>query len=132
MKQIDRPGFKERSFGISVGPVLMAIAAYLAWRGRTTPASVTGGIGVMLTILGLTAPMLLKWPAAVWWKFALVLGYVNARVILTIAFVIVLTPIGLLWRMINHDPLSRRRKNWPGWSPSPARFKNPDHFNRMY
>ena len=63
---------------------------------------------------------------------ALVLGYVNARVILTIAFALVLTPIGLFWRLIGKDPLARQRKNWAGWSPYPARYRDPDHFKRMY
>jgi hypothetical protein len=132
MKKTHKPNFHERSFGLSVGGVLTAIAAYLAWRGRIERAALIGGIGVTLVTLGLLAPRLLKWPSAVWWKFAMVLGYVNARVILTIAFVIVLTPVGLVWRLIGHDPLARRRQHWQGWSPSPERFRNPDHFNRMY
>ena len=126
------PPNKERSFGISVGGVLIAIAAFLAWRGRMDRAAIVGGVGAMLVLLGLTAPRLLKWPSDLWWKLAMVLGYVNARVILTIAFALVLTPVGLLWRVLGKDPLARRRSNWHGWSPSPERFKNPDHFNRMY
>jgi hypothetical protein len=86
----------------------------------------------VLLILGLTKPSLLKWPSKLWWKMAIALGHVNARIILTIAFVIVLTPIGLLWRLLGKDPLARRRKNWDGWSPSPPRFRDPDHFTRMY
>lgn len=131
-KKTEAPNFKERSFGVSVGGVMLAVAAYLVWRERIDTAAVVGGIGALLVVLGLLAPTLLKWPAALWWKLAMVLGYVNARVILTLAFVIVLTPIGLLWRLIGNDPLARRRKSWHGWSPSPARFKNPDHFNKMY
>jgi hypothetical protein len=126
------PQFKERSFGISVGPVLLLIAAFLAWRGRMTAAEVMAGIGALLLVLGLTKPILLKWPSAVWWKFAMVLGYVNARVILTIAFLLVLTPIGLLWRVIGRDPMRRRRRNFEGWSAYPARYRDPNHFNRMY
>jgi hypothetical protein len=132
MKKLQKPNFKERSFGVSVGAVLIGVAAYLAWRGRLDRATILAGIGGVLVVLGLVAPRLLKWPAAVWWKLAMVLGYINARVILTIAFVLVLTPMGLLWRLIGKDPLSRHRKNWTGWSPSPPRFRDPDHFNRMY
>jgi multisubunit Na+/H+ antiporter MnhB subunit len=127
-----KPNFQERSFGVSVGGVMIGVAAYLWWRERVTTAAIVGGIGALLVVLGLLAPTLLKWPSAVWWKFAMVLGHINARVILTVAFAIVLTPIGLLWRLIGHDPLARKRHNWPGWSPSPARFKNSDHFNKMY
>ena len=60
------------------------------------------------------------------------LGYVNARVILTVAFALVLTPLGVVWRVIGKDPLTRRRRNWPGWSPYPERFRDRDHFTRMY
>jgi hypothetical protein len=126
------PANPERSFGISVGAVLIAIAAFLAWRGRIDRAEIVGGVGAVLLILGLTAPKLLKYPSMVWWKFALALGYVNARIILTIAFAIVLTPVGMAWRMLGKDPLTRKRSNWPGWSPSPSRFSDPEHFKRMY
>jgi hypothetical protein len=132
MKKPLRPNFKERSFGVSVGTVLLAIAAYSVWRERWMLAQWLGGIGVVLLGFGLTAPRLLKWPSAAWWAMAAVLGYVNARVILTIVFAIVLTPIGVLWRVIGKDPLAAQRKNWPGWSASPERFRDPNHFKRMY
>ena len=132
MKKALRPDFKERSFGISVGGVLLAVAAYAAWRERWLLAAWSGGSGATLVLLGLTQPRLLKWPSAAWWKLAAVLGYVNARVILTVAFAILLTPIGVLWRIIGHDPLAISRKNWQGWSPSPERFRDPNHFKRMY
>ncbi len=60
MKKPQRPDFKERSFGISVGGVLLLIAAVLWWRGRITSAEIVGGIGAVLLVLGLTAPRLLK------------------------------------------------------------------------
>jgi hypothetical protein len=132
MKKPQHPHFKERSFGISVGTVLLLIAAFLVWRGRITAAEITGGIGAVLLVLGLTYPPLLTYPSRAWWAMAGVLGYVNARVILTVAFLIVLTPIGLLWRLLGRDPLTRKRANFAGWSPHPARYRDRNHFTRMY
>ena len=132
MKTPQRPDFKERSFGISVGGVLLLIAAFMIWRGRITAAEITGGIGTLLVVLGLTRPMLLKWPSAVWWKFAMVLGYVNARVILTVAFTLVFIPLGVLWRLIGRDPLANSRANFPGWTGYPDRYRSRDHFTKMY
>lgn len=132
MKKSKDPDFKEKSFGKAVGGFLLLLSAVLWWRGRITTAEVLASIGAVLVVLGFVAPKLLKWPSAVWWKFAMVLGYVNARVILSIAFFLVLTPIGLLWRLIGRDPLSVKHANWPGWSPYPARYRDKDHFTRMY
>jgi len=126
------PANPERSFGISVGIVLCAIALLLAWRGRIGRAEVTGGIGAVLLLLGVTYPPLLKYPSAVWWKFSRALGYVNARVLLSIVFFLVLTPVGLLWRLTGKDPLTRSRRRWNGWTAYPARYKDAKHFNRMF
>ena len=126
------PANPERSFGISVGGVLCAIALVLAWRGRVSRAEWLGAIGAVLLVLGLVRPALLKYPSAGWWKFAHALGYVNARVLLTVLFGLVLTPLSLVWRLTGKDPLARRRDRWPGWSPYPPRYRDAKHFERMY
>lgn len=126
------PANPEQAFGRSVGIVLVLVAAYLWWTARITPAAVTGAIGVVLVTLGQFAPRLLKWPSKLWWRFALALGYVNARVILTLIFALVLTPLGVLWRIIGRDPLARRRTSWPGWTPYPERYRDRNHFTKMF
>ncbi len=122
----------ERSFGVSVGTVLLLIAAFMLWRGRLTGAQWLGGTGAVLVAFGYFRPRLLEWPSAVWWKLAMVLGYVNARIILTVIFTVVLVPLGVIWRLIGRDPLGRRRATWPGWSPYPTRYRDRAHYTRMY
>lgn len=126
------PENPERSFGLSVGTVLLLIAAFGVWRGRITTAEIFAGIGLVLVVLGYLKPMWLYYPSKAWWKFALALGYVNARIILTIAFALVLVPISLAWRAIGRDPLQRRKSMWAGWTPYPERYRNPQHFSKMY
>jgi hypothetical protein len=122
----------ERSFGVSVGVVLSAIAALLLWRGRVGRAEAIGAIGAVLLVSGLVYPPLLKYPSAAWWRFSRALGYVNARVLLTILFSLVLVPLSLVWRVTGKDPLARRRARFPGWSPYPARYRDRQHYQRMY
>jgi saxitoxin biosynthesis operon SxtJ-like protein len=122
----------ERSFGLSVGGVLCALAAFFFWRGSTLRSEVLAGIGAFLVVFGFVYPRLLKWPSAVWWRFAHALGYVNARIILTILFGLILVPLGLVWRFIGRDPLGRRRDKWPGWSPYPERYRDRSHYARMF
>lgn len=126
------PKNPERSFGVSVGAVLLVIAAALWWRGRVGRAEILGGIGAVLLLFGAVRPQLLKWPSAVWWRFAGALGYVNARILLTLLFSVLLVPLSLVWRVLGKDPLARRREQFPGWTPYPERYRDRTHFERMF
>jgi len=126
------PKNPERSFGISVGLVLIALGAALFWRNRVGRAEILAGIGVLLLAGGLLHPPVLKYPSALWWKFARVLGYINARILLTILFTLVFVPISLIWRLAGKDPLTRRRDKWHGWTPYPPRYRDPRHYQRMF
>lgn len=117
---------------MSVGAVLCLIAAVLAWRGRIGRAEVLGAIGVFLLAAGLIYAPILKWPSSIWWRFARALGYVNARVLLTVLFGVALVPLGTIWRLTGNDPLGRRRDRWRGWSPYPARYADRHHYTKMY
>ena len=123
---------RERQFGLSVGTVVVLIAVYSWWSGRAASAQALGAVGAVLIALGYLRPQLLKYPSAAWWTLAGVLGYINARVILSLIFALLLVPLGLLWRLIGRDPLARRRESFPGWTPYPPRYRDRAHYRRMY
>jgi hypothetical protein len=123
---------RERSFGVSVGGVLMVIALALLWRGRIARAEVVGGVGLTLVMFGWLRPTWLKRPSDAWWAVATVLGWFNARVLLSIAFFLVLTPIGFLMRARGRDPMARRRRAYRGWIPYAHRYRDTKHFDRMF
>jgi hypothetical protein len=122
----------ERAFGVSVGTVLVLVSAHAVWRGRLTAAAVSGGVGVVLVVLGQLRPSLLRRPSALWASFALALRYAYTRVFLTLTFVLVLLPLGLLRRVFGGDSLGWRRRTRPGWTPSPVRYRDRCHYSRMY
>lgn len=122
----------ERSFGLSVGAVCLAIAVALLWRGRPLRGAVAGGLGAVLLALGLIAPTLLAIPSRIWWRFALALGWINARVLLTLAYVLMMTPFGVWRRATGQDPLDRKRGKLSRWSAYPARYGDTQHYKRMY
>jgi len=126
------PKNPERSFGVSVGAVLIVIALVLWWRGRVGRAEILGGIGGVLLLFGAVRPQLLAWPSALWWRFAGVLAYVNARILLTLMFSLLLVPVSLIWRLVGKDPLGRRREKFEGWVLYPARYRDRTHFERMF
>ncbi len=111
-----------RSFGRTVGAVLVLAAVVAAWkRGwdvRGLP-TVLGAVGLALVVLGLAAPRVLAPLYRVWMLLAVVMGFVMTRVLLTAVFFLLVTPIGLVRRALGHDPMQRRWPAPPGtlWRP---------------
>jgi hypothetical protein len=126
------PANPERSFGLSVGTVVCLLAVYFGWRGYVLRAEIFGAVGAVLVLGGWLYPPILKWPSALWWRMAMVLGAINARILLTLIFTLVMLPVSLIWRLIGKDPLERRRDRWPGWTPYPARYADRKHYQRMF
>jgi predicted PurR-regulated permease PerM len=61
-------------------------------------------------LIALFVPPLTRIIALGWGKLSLLLAYVNNRIILTIIFYIVLTPLACLYRLFHKDPLKLAMK----------------------
>jgi len=87
-----------RQFGFTVGGALLIIGAALYYFEKSSAIYfiVIGGILVLSAII---YPKILKPLNKVWMGMAIVLGFVMSRLILTILFFLVLTPIGLLAKL---------------------------------
>jgi hypothetical protein len=121
----------DRAFGISVGGVTLLFAGLAWWRGRDTVALTLVAVGGVLLLCGLIAPLVLKHVHRGWWKLAVVLGWVNSRVLLTVLFVLVLTPVGLLARALGRSPL-RGRRGESQWHAYTVRRADPRHYEHLF
>lgn len=125
-------GPSHRSFGLTVGIVLAAIAALSAWRAHVLRAEIVGAIAAVLIILALVRPALLARPAAGWGRVGHALGWFNSRVLLTLMFLLIIWPIGAISRLFGVDPLDSRKRSDSFWSPYPERLRDPKHFEHLF
>ncbi len=84
-----------RKFGLTLGIALAAISAALFYFEKSS-AIYFLIIGVILLLAALFIPQILKPLNRVWMGLAIVLGFVMSRVILTILFYLILTPLALM------------------------------------
>ena len=91
-----------------VAAVLLALSAWNYHRGRMTVVMVIGGIGALLVLAGLAIPPAARAFHKGWMKLAEILGWVNSRVLLSLLFYGVLTPVKLIMRVVGRDPLRMR------------------------
>ena len=87
-----------RKFGITIGVILLIIAGFLFWSGKES-LQILFTLGAVLLILGFTIPVILKPIYWVWMIFATILGWIMTRVILSLLFYLIFTPIGLVSRL---------------------------------
>jgi hypothetical protein len=98
-----------RNFGLLVGGIFGVIGLWpLVWR-QQTPRSWALVIAVFLVLPALVAPRVLSPVYRFWMALGEVLAWINTRIILGVVFYGVVTPIGLVMRMLGHDPMRRRR-----------------------
>ena len=86
-----------RKFGITIGVILLIIAGFLFWKEKES-FQILLTFGVSFCILGIVIPFILKPIYWVWMIFATILGWIMTRVILSLLFYIIITPIGLIPR----------------------------------
>lgn len=111
IRSIDVSSRAVRGFGFLMGTIGLIVAVWITWKSGWEPtraALLTAVSGAAVAALGLVLPALLRPVYRLWMMLAVVLGFVMTRVILTIVYYAVVTPIGLAMRAFGRDPLAKR------------------------
>lgn len=95
-----------RRFGLTVGGIFLLLALVSWYRGHVYPPRVMGVVGTLLVVPGLLVPRALGPVERAWMGMAAVLGAINTRIILTLVYMVVVTPIAWI-RRLGGDPLDR-------------------------
>ncbi len=104
-----------RSFGIVFFIVFLLIALYpLTYGGEIRIWSLI--ISIIFVILGLLNSKILAPLNKIWFKFGILLGKIISPLIMGIIFFLVVTPIGLIMRLLGKDVLNLKiNKNKSYW-----------------
>ena len=118
-----------KKFGITMGVVLGLLGGLFLGRGSNYYFYFLLLAAVFLS-LGLTVPVFLKPIHKIWMTLSVLLGWLMTRVILTVLFYLVITPIGLLLRLFGKDflnlKLDRNRDSY--WIPTKTvKFERKDY-----
>ncbi len=122
-----------RKTALVVGLVFAALAAWSLWRAHPLRAAILASAGALLLLMAAAAP---RWTIPfhrTWMKLAGALGYVNSRILLGLLYYGVMTPLGLLRRLLGRDPL--RRRGAPAesyWIPRARTRQDRQRFERLF
>ena len=104
-----------RNFGIVFFAVFLVISLYsLTFGGGVAKWSLA--VSIVFLILGLINSKILTPLNRLWFKFGIFLGKIISPIIITLIFFIVVTPIGLIMRLLRKDLLNLKfNKNKTYW-----------------
>ena len=99
LKQIDISDNAVKKTGLTVGIVLIIISLLLWYLGKMSFIyfSIIGGLFLILALIAI--PVLRPFHK-LWMMLTLMMGFVMSRVILTILFYLVLTPVALIAKLV--------------------------------
>lgn len=112
-----KPDAKElRKFGVAMIVGFGIIAGVLFWRGHGDAGRACAGFGLLAGVLGLTgtrAALPVYWG---WMGVAFIFGNVISRALIALLFYGMITPMGIVMRIVGRDKLtlkrSTRRSYW--------------------
>jgi hypothetical protein len=96
-----------RKFGLMVGGVFLVLGSYFYLRHKLWWAWFVAA-GTPLFLIGAVFPRGLKWVYVAWMTLAMILGAIVSAILLTGLFYLVVTPIGLLARVVGKDFLRKK------------------------
>lgn len=98
-----------RKFGDVSLAMLVLLALVFRWRGMTAETGlIMAAVGLVIYVLSRISAKLVKPLYLAMQAVGLPIGWVLSHVVLGIFYYLVLTPVGLVFRLIRRDPLQRR------------------------
>lgn len=104
-------GSSDRGFGLTVGGILLLIAAVRVWlhAGYGGIELAFAAVGSCLIVLALVRAQTLAGLNRAWTRLGLILFKVVNPVVLGLIYLTTIVPIGLIMRAFGHDPLRLKR-----------------------
>ena len=112
-----------RKFGITFGIILLIVSGFLFWKEKEQ-FQIFLTIGITLFLIAIVIPSVLKPVYWIWMVFAIILGWIMTRLILSLLFYIIIAPIGLALRFFGKQFLELR---WDKSKDSYWNFKTNEH-----
>ena len=122
-----------RNFGLLFGAISALIAGYVRFTGSEGWGWLLVAAVFFLTTAFIGHPFLRPIYVA-WMTLAFVLGWVNTRLLLGLCFYLILTPTGLILKLLGKDSLNQKidRLSVSYWKKRETRSFDPKNYERLF
>jgi hypothetical protein len=86
----------------------------------------------LVCVLSVVLPAAAKPLYFIWMGFGLVMGAIMSRVIMTIIYYVVLTPVALFFKLKGRDALERKKKNAASYWHDHPQIDDKDYYQHLF
>jgi hypothetical protein len=104
-----------RRFAFTVGIALLIIAGITWWRDHFWLVRIFSILSGLLLLAGILVPGLLSPVFRAWMRLARLISKVTTPIFMGVTYFIVLTPIGLIMRLLGKNPMVRKASDGSFW-----------------
>ena len=122
-----------KSFGVTIGIILLLIAGFLFYKDKESFQIFLYIAGAFIGF-GSIIPIILKPIYIVWMVFAVILGWFMTRVILSLLFYVIITPIGVVLRIFGKDFLEIKKQSVQGsyWNQRDSNIEKNQNYEKQF
>lgn len=122
-----------RKFAYIVGGVLVVIfGSLIPYLNRGSLNLILIYIGSATILIGIVLPKALLYPYKVWMLIGEILGWINTRIILSVIFFFLFTPIGLIKKLFGTDSMKRKLDSSVETYRIPCSERSSEHMERPF
>ena len=107
-----------RKFAFPVGAAFLVLAGITWWRDH--PLMIFLALAVALLVAGVLIPAQLGPVYRAWMGFAHLLSRITTPIFMGVVYYLVITPIGLLMRLVGRQPMVHKAQGGGFWSAPPS------------
>lgn len=107
-----------RQFAFTVGVAFLLVGGISAWRGHHLPPRILWTLGGLLLLSGAVIPSRLGPVYRAWMWLGHTIGRVVSPVVIGAMYFLVITPTGVVLRLLGRNPLRHREVDGGFWMPA--------------
>jgi hypothetical protein len=121
-----------RSFGLMVGGIFALLGIWPMVFRSQDPRWWSIVLGICLAAPAIVFPTSLYWPYKGWMMVGHVLGWINTRIILSVVFYVIVTPIGVVRRWLGKDAMGQQLRPDLNSYRVPRKPRTATHLKKQY
>jgi hypothetical protein len=107
-----------RRFAFTVGIAFLVVGAFSAWRGHDLAPRILWTLGGILLVSGLVIPGRLGPVYRAWMRLGFAIGKVMSPIVVGAMYFVVVTPVGVVLRVLGRNPLRHPERDGGFWMPA--------------